>query len=94
MKKTMFGYIFVYFILIILFVLLLTLSSCLPSSVIKHNVQESSKILLKEGNRKIVYIPYRGINMQFDNYTDALMINTAYSIDTLHLLQEKIIYLM
>ncbi len=82
MKKTMFGYIFVYFILIILFVLLLTLSSCLPSSVIKHNVQESSKILLKEGNRKIVYIPYRGINMQFDNYTDALMMNTAYSIDS------------
>jgi len=75
-------YICVFLILIAVFVSTLALSSIFTSKSIYHNVKESSKVLLKEGNRKIIYIPYRGIEMQFDNYTDALMINTAYSIDS------------
>ena len=69
-------------LLICVFVALLVLSSSFPASAIKTNVQASAKVLYNEGNRKIVYIPYRNFNMQFDNYTDALMINTAYSIDS------------
>lgn len=75
-------YICVFVILIIAFISTLTLSSMIPSKNIYNNVDESAKVLLREGNRKIIYIPYRQIEMQFDNYTDALMINTAYSIDT------------
>ena len=72
----------VFVLLICIFVALLVLSSSFPSSAIKNNVQASAKVLYNEGNRKIVYIPYRFSNIQFDNYTDALMINTAYSIDS------------
>ena len=75
-------YICVFLILIVIFVATLTLSSIFSSQSIYGNVQESSEVLLKEGNRKIIYIPYRQTKMEFDNYTDALMINTAYSIDS------------
>ena len=75
-------YIGVFLILIIIFITTLTISSTFSSKNIYENVKESSEVLLKEGNRKLIYIPYRQIEMQFDNYTDALMINTAYSIDS------------
>lgn len=75
-------YIGVFVILIVTFVLFLTMSSMISTKSIYKNVKESSDVLLKEGNRKIIFIPYRQEEMQFDNYTDALMINTAYSIDT------------
>lgn len=83
MKNNVFiKYICVFLILILLFVLALTLSSLFSSKLIYENVKESSAVLLKEENRKIIFIPYRQINMEFDNFTDALMINTAYSIDS------------
>lgn len=75
-------YLIIYIILIISFVGLLTLTSSFSSEKIYENVKISSKVLMEEGNRKIIYIPYRDRKMQFDNYTDALMINTAYSIDS------------
>lgn len=75
-------YIGVFVILIATFVLFLTMSSMISTKSIYKNVKESSDVLLKEGNRKNIFIPYRQEDMQFDNYTDALMINTAYSIDT------------
>jgi len=83
MKNNVFiKYICVFLILIVIFVATLALSSMFSSKNIRDNVKESSAVLLKEGNRKIIYIPYRQAKMQFDNYTDALMINTAYSIDS------------
>ena len=81
-SKSLFKYIMTFIITISAFMLLLTAASAIPSGYIYENVKKSSEILLNEGNRKIIYIPYRCENMQFDNYTDALMINTAYSIDT------------
>ena len=75
-------YLIVYIILIISFVVLLTVTSSFSSKKLDENVKISSQVLLEEGNRKIIYIPYRDRKMQFDNYTDALMINTAYSIDS------------
>ena len=72
----------IFILLICSFMALLTITSCIPSKSMFNNVEESSKILIKEGNRKIIYIPYRRTKMEFDNYTDALMINTAYSIDS------------
>ena len=82
MKIKIFKYIVIYAILIASFVGMLVLTSNFSSQKIYDNVKESSKVLLSEGNRKIIYIPYRKCKMQFDNYTDALMINTAYSIDS------------
>lgn len=60
----------------------LVLSCCFPSTKIYENVKESSELLLTEGNRKIVFVPYRNEKIQFDNFSDSLMINTAYSIDS------------
>ena len=74
-------YIIIYIILIVFFIGLLSLTSSFSSEKLYENVKISSSVLLEEGNRKILYIPYRSTKMQFDNYTDALMINTAYSID-------------
>ena len=81
-KNNIIKFVIIYVIFIILFLLLLTLVSSFSSEKIYDNVKESSEILLNEGNRKIIYIPYRETKMQFDNYTDALMINTSYSIDS------------
>ena len=81
MAKNVAKYIGLYIVLIIFFIISLTAVSSFKKELISSNVEKSAEVLLNEGNRKIVYIPYKGINMQFDNYTDALMINTAYSID-------------
>lgn len=71
--------ILIFIILISIFILLLTLVSLIPSKSIRKNVENSLETLKKEGNfPKIKY----GINYKLDNYTDALMINTAYSVDS------------
>lgn len=70
-----------YFVLILSFIVLLTVSCIFPSKYIKENVEQSSKTLSQEGNRLRTKIIGRDTIMEFDNYTDALMINTAYSID-------------
>lgn len=80
--KVILKYLFTYIFYITIFIILLTVSSMIPTSAIKEETTESADILLSEGNRKITYIPYKNERMQFDNYSDALMINTAYSIDT------------
>ena len=71
----------VYIGLIICFMILLTIASAFPTEWIKSNTQESSETLLKEGNKKVAFVFEKLMDMEFDNYTDALMINTAYSID-------------
>lgn len=70
-----------FLILIIFFILSLTLVSIFPSSWIEDNVRKSSETLVKEGNKKIYFSLSHLQYLEFDNYSDALMINTAYSID-------------
>lgn len=78
--KTVLKYIIIYISMLILFLLLLTSASLIPSNKIKENVEETTKILNEQTNANM--IPIRGWSIGFDNYTDALMINTAYSIDS------------
>lgn len=80
MKQTL-KIVITYFSLILSFMLLLTISSVFPSKYIKTNVEQSSRTLMKEGNTLKKEVIGREKPMEFDNYTDALMINTAYSID-------------
>lgn len=77
MKKII-KYVLVFLGLILMFISLLLLSSIFPSTMIEKNVMESSKILLKEGN---IYRFFSWSHVVNNNYTDALMINEAYSID-------------
>jgi len=72
-------YIAAYFILIIIFTVSLTIVCLIPSKTMRENVSESADALFKEGN--YVYFDLIYTWMILDNYTDALMINTAYSID-------------
>lgn len=76
--KKIVKYIITFIILLIIFNLLLSLSSLFPSSLIEKNVKESSITLMKEGN---LYQFFGWLNIYNDNYTDSIMINTAYSID-------------
>ena len=68
----------VFLILILIFNFLLFISSLFPSKIIIKNVKESSEILSKEGND---YKFFENLYIVNNNYTDALMINEAYSID-------------
>lgn len=68
-----------YFILIILFVLLLILSHSIPEKYLTSNVNKSAKTLQKEG----LYPRILNFKLfQLDNYTDALMLNLAISVDS------------
>lgn len=73
-----FKYIITFIGLIIIFNLLLFLGSLFPSNLLEKNVKESAKTLLTEGNR---YQIIKTLDVYNDNYTDSIMINTAYSID-------------
>lgn len=76
--KSIFKYISVFAILIIIFNILLFLSSLFPSSLIEQNVKESAQKLYEEGN---LYKFPQSCYITNNNYTDALMINEAYSIN-------------
>ncbi|MBQ8299096.1 MAG: hypothetical protein IJX99_04410 [Clostridia bacterium] len=70
-------YIKLFICMILLFNLLLLLSSLFPSEILKNNVIESADILLNEGN----HFTFDFVNIRNNNYTDALIVNMLYSID-------------
>ena len=72
-------YVLVFIILIGMYLILLTVSGIIPSSALEKNVRESSETLLKEGERVFYNLGYK--EESIFTFTDALMINTAYSID-------------
>ena len=74
----LFKYIIAFIGLILTFNLLLFLSSLFSSNLLEKNVKESAKTLLIEGNK---YQIIKTLDVYNDNYTDSIMINTAYSID-------------
>ena len=75
-------FILTFIILICIYMLLLTITSLIPSSVLKENVRESSETLYEEGEKVTYDLKYKEENIF--TFTDALMINTAYSIDSTH----------
>ena len=79
-KVNVFSYVKIFFFMISLFLITLLITSLFPSSLLKNNIKESSEILLQEGDRKKQYVITRMQEIELDNYTDALMLNTIYSI--------------
>lgn len=71
-------YIMAFIILLIVFNFVLYITSLFPSSIIEKNVASSAKILLREGNS---YELSKFLSIRNNNYTDAIIINEAYSID-------------
>ena len=77
MKKIL-KYFLTYIIMITIFILSIVVISLIPSEKIYENIKKSSLTLLEEGD--LLRCPsYRKI--KFDNYTDSLMLNNAYSIN-------------
>ena len=79
-KKIISKYFLVFCILIFILNCCLLITSCFPSNMIEGKVKESALILKEQGNQP--QLLHEGkIN---DNYTDSIMVNMAYSIDSSH----------
>lgn len=76
MKKIIINYFIAFAIILISFNALLFITSLFPSSIIEENVKQSANIFFEEGN--MLYLSPKRRN---NNYTDVIMVNTAYSID-------------
>lgn len=77
--KKIFKFGLVFLVLILVYNLLLFLSSLIPSQYLETKARESSETFLKQRNTFYVLDFYYVIN---DNYTDSLMINESVSIDS------------
>ena len=73
-------YILIFVVLICMYFTSLILSSLIPSSAIKEKVIKSSEFLKQYGEKEIVNLRYK--EEEIFLFTDALMLNTAYSIDS------------
>lgn len=89
MLKHLSKYIYAYLLLFFLFVTSLLLISLIPSSYLKKNIGSSVEVLKHEGVYPSVGIPWRKIIL--DNYTDAIMLNTAYSINSAEAFKSSLI---
>lgn len=78
MKKFL-KYLITFFILIAIYIGSLVLTSLIQRNFIEKQVKESANILVKEGNQHQINFIIKSILL--DNYTTALMINHAYSMN-------------
>lgn len=76
LKKTIPTYIFLVFI----FLLSLYIACSIPSSYLKKSIVSSIPNIEKEGTYPSRGLPFRKIVL--DNYTDTLMLNTAYTVNS------------
>ena len=81
-SKDILRYILIFIILIGIYVAILTLTNLIPSSMLEENVHSSSETLAQEGEKVTFNLKYKEENIF--TFTDALMINTAYSVDSAH----------
>lgn len=80
-SKIIFKYLKVFIVLLILLFILMILTSLIPSKAIRRNVQESANYMMTLGEYSTPKINLGKPIGKFV-YTDALMVNTAYSIDS------------
>lgn len=71
---------FTYFLLLALFLSALVAVCFIPSSMIRNSIGESISELKKEGIYPLAGVPGRQIGL--DNFTDTLMLNIAYSVNS------------
>lgn len=80
MKLKEFGkLILIFFAVLSILLIILIIVNSIPKKYIENNVKESVQTFINEGAFPKVKFAY---NYLLDNYTDALMINTAYSVDS------------
>ena len=86
-KYSILKYIIVFILLITCYICTLTLTSTFDSKLIKENCKQSAQTLKQQWNEEYygrlpIFIPYKQDIIIIDNPTDAIMVNTAYSIDS------------
>src|SRR3990167_10964141 len=72
-------FVITYAILLSLFISSIVVISYIPSKLLKHNIGESIKTLKMEGTYPSFGLLFRQIVL--DNFTDSIILNTAYSVD-------------
>lgn len=84
MKKVLesFKYVAIFIVVLCICMILMYLSCLIPSSKLLPNIERSIIDINKSGSKKIIKIFNKDI--MFDTYADAMMINTAYSVDSNH----------
>lgn len=80
--------ILLFLIMIIFLTVLLVIVNLIPRKYIEKNVVESIPVFIKEGYYPQIKYAH---NYLLDNYTDALMLDTAYSIDSSEPLKSTIL---
>lgn len=83
--KIILKYFIIFIIIIAIFILALVLSSLFPRDWIQKNTEESAIILKSLGN------PAKVLNTFFDNDTDTLMVNNAYSMNPNNVLESALL---
>lgn len=79
--KEILKYVICFIILIAVYFSLLTITSLIPSGMLKENVSKSADYFLEHGGEKeVVDVRYKEVHLF--HFTNALMINNAYSIDS------------
>lgn len=74
--KNIKSYIITFIVTLIVLMLILIASCLIPSEWLKNNVRESSEILKSETWKRNIG------NRYADNFTEELMVNIAYSVDS------------
>lgn len=74
---TIIKYITLLIIIVSIYMLLMIFSSLIPQKLLTKHVKESSEVLVEEGEKKHIDLGYK--TEDIFTFTDALMINTAYS---------------
>lgn len=72
--------VFTYLLLVLVFLTTISLSGKIPSKLLTKNIGKTVDILKQEGNYPSYGLSWRQITL--DNFTDTLMFNTAYSVDS------------
>ena len=75
-----FKYMLLLIILVCIYMLLMLVTSLIPSNWLEKHVRESSEELLEEDEIKTINLGYK--EESIFTFTDALMINIAYSVDS------------
>ncbi len=78
--KEVLKFIGVFILLISIYFILLTLISIFPSNLIRENIMESADYLIEKPESEKIELSYK--NVYIFQFTNALMLNTAYSIDS------------
>ena len=74
---TLVKYVLLLAILVSSYIILMMLTSLIPTKLLTEHVKQSSEVLVKEGEKKVIDLKYK--KEAIFTFTDALMINITYS---------------